>query len=234
MTLGEKIRACRQEAGMSQEKVAELVGVSRQAVTKWEADQSAPHTEHLFRLAELFGTSVDLLLPCREAGASRAEQLRCPTSEEEKRAGEKKRRQKRNLLTALWVAAGYMLLYFTGRAIWCDLSQSSLTGCLFTAAPSGRHSYLYGWLLSSGLFWCAMAVSVVPALFGKRRFSCATLAAFVLGLLSGMALGPHPEGAAWGQGHYGWAIWGAVFLLSIPAGILLERRAKRSAGGPAA
>ena len=71
---------------------------------------------------------------------------------------------------------------------------------LFTAAPSGRHSYLYGWLLSSGLFWCAMAVSVVPALFGKRRFSCATLAAFVLGLLSGMALGPHPEGAAWGQG----------------------------------
>lgn len=34
MTLGEKIKACRQAAGMSQEKVAELVGVSRQAVTK--------------------------------------------------------------------------------------------------------------------------------------------------------------------------------------------------------
>ena len=33
-TLGERIKACRQEAGMSQEKVAELVGVSRQAVTK--------------------------------------------------------------------------------------------------------------------------------------------------------------------------------------------------------
>ena len=89
MTLGEKIRACRQKAGMSQEKVAELVGVSRQAVTKWEADQSAPHTEHLFRLAEIFGTSVDLLLPCREAGGARAEQLRCLTSEAEKRAGEK-------------------------------------------------------------------------------------------------------------------------------------------------
>ena len=234
MTLGKKIRACRQEAGMSQEKVAELVGVSRQAVTKWEADQSVPHTEHLFRLSEIFGTTVDLLLPCREAGGARAEQLRRLTSEAEKRAGEKKRRQKRNILTAQWVAAGYMFLYFIGRAIWCDLSQCSLTGWLFTAAPSGRYSYLYGWLLSSGLFWCATAVSVVPALFGKRRFSCATLAAFVLGLLSGMALGPQPEGAAWGQGHYGWAIWGAVFLLSIPAGILLERWAKRSPCGPAA
>ena len=89
MTLGEKIRACRQEAGMSQEKIAELVGVSRQAVTKWEADQSVPHTEHLFRLSEIFGTTVDLLLPCREAGGARAEQLRCLTSEVEKRAGEK-------------------------------------------------------------------------------------------------------------------------------------------------
>ena len=42
MTLGERIKACRQHAGMSQEKVAELVGISRQAVTKWESDQSAP------------------------------------------------------------------------------------------------------------------------------------------------------------------------------------------------
>ena len=50
MSLGEKIKACRQNAGMSQEKVAELVGVSRQAVTKWEANQSAPNTENMFKL----------------------------------------------------------------------------------------------------------------------------------------------------------------------------------------
>ena len=62
MALGEKIKACRQRAGMSQEKVAELVGVSRQAVTKWEVNQSAPNTENLFKLAEIFGTTVDMLL----------------------------------------------------------------------------------------------------------------------------------------------------------------------------
>ena len=63
MTLGERIKACRQQAGMSQEKVAELVGISRQAVTKWETNQSAPSTDNLFKLAEIFGTTVDLLLP---------------------------------------------------------------------------------------------------------------------------------------------------------------------------
>lgn len=40
MTLGERIKSCRQKAGLSQEKLAELAGVSRQAVTKWEAGGS--------------------------------------------------------------------------------------------------------------------------------------------------------------------------------------------------
>lgn len=67
MTLGERIRTCRQQAGMSQEKVAELVGISRQSVTKWETNRSAPSTENLFKLAEIFGTTVDLLLPEKAA-----------------------------------------------------------------------------------------------------------------------------------------------------------------------
>ena len=45
MSLGERIKALRRRAGLSQEQVAEQVGVSRQAVAKWEAGQSAPSTE---------------------------------------------------------------------------------------------------------------------------------------------------------------------------------------------
>ena len=60
MTLGERIKNQRSRAGLSQERVAELVGVSRQSVTKWESGQSAPSTENLFRLAEIFGTTVDI------------------------------------------------------------------------------------------------------------------------------------------------------------------------------
>ena len=56
MVSGERIRTYRQRAGMSQEMAAELVGVSRQAVAKWESGKSAPSTENLFRLAEVLGT----------------------------------------------------------------------------------------------------------------------------------------------------------------------------------
>ena len=62
MELSERIKALRQKHGLSQEKLAEQVGVSRQAVAKWEAGQSAPSTDNLFRLAEVFDTTVDLLL----------------------------------------------------------------------------------------------------------------------------------------------------------------------------
>ena len=62
MTLGTRIKEHRTKAKLSQEKVAELVGVSRQAVTKWESDQSAPTMDNLFRLAEIFGTTVDALV----------------------------------------------------------------------------------------------------------------------------------------------------------------------------
>ena len=47
MTLGEKIKEQRTAHGLSQETLAEQMGVSRQAVTKWEADQSAPSSEKL-------------------------------------------------------------------------------------------------------------------------------------------------------------------------------------------
>ncbi len=59
--LGGRIAALRKEKGYSQEYVAEQVGVSRQAVSKWEQDQSAPDTYNLITLAELFGVTVDFL-----------------------------------------------------------------------------------------------------------------------------------------------------------------------------
>ena len=62
MTLGEKIRACRRKAGLTQEQLAEAVGVSRQAVTKWEQNQSAPGTAHLMALAQALSLPAGELL----------------------------------------------------------------------------------------------------------------------------------------------------------------------------
>ena len=230
MALGERIKACRQSAGMSQEKVAELVGVSRQAVTKWEVNQSAPNTENLFKLAEIFGTTVDMLLASEDdAKQSPAEQIYyLYKMEEEKKAAIRKRARKQNVLNALIIVIGYIAVYFIGRIIWCDLSESNLIGWIFTARPTGEHSYLYGWLLSSSLFWYALAISALPSLWGKFKFSVVTTIGFIAGIIAGMIFGPYPEGAAIGHGHYGWAIWGAIYLISIVAGVIVEKCKKKA------
>ena len=61
MTLGERIKEHRNRLGFSQEKIAELVNVSRQAVTKWEADKTIPCMENLITLADIFGISLSEL-----------------------------------------------------------------------------------------------------------------------------------------------------------------------------
>jgi len=60
--LGKNIACYRKEKGLSQEKVAEYMEVSRQAVTKWESGLSRPSTDNLIRLSELLGVSVQTLL----------------------------------------------------------------------------------------------------------------------------------------------------------------------------
>lgn len=224
MSFGTRIKEHRRNYGLTQERVAELVGVSRQAVTKWESGQSAPSTENLFKLAEIFGTTVDLLLESDERQkVTPAEQLyELLKLEQEKKLAAKRKKQKRNILFTLGIAAGYLLFYLLGRIIWCDMGSSSLVGWLFAAKPTGAHSYLYGWLLSSDLFVLSVLISAVPALFGKFKYSFVTVCGFILGFLAGVLFGPNPDGAAIGQGHYGWAIWGIVYLLSIIAGIVVE------------
>lgn len=61
-SLGEELRAHRTRCHMTQEFVAESLGVSRQAVSKWENGTSDPSTSNLFALAKLYGVSVEELL----------------------------------------------------------------------------------------------------------------------------------------------------------------------------
>jgi transcriptional regulator with XRE-family HTH domain len=67
MTLGERIQTCRKRAGLSQEALAEQLGVSRQAVSKWELDSAQPDLDKVVALARLFGITTDALLLGEEA-----------------------------------------------------------------------------------------------------------------------------------------------------------------------
>lgn len=60
--IAERLAARRKLAGLSQEALAEKLGVSRQAVSKWERSESSPDTDNLIALAKLYGVSLDELL----------------------------------------------------------------------------------------------------------------------------------------------------------------------------
>ncbi len=60
--LGNKLFELRKKAGLSQESLAERLGVSRQAVSKWECGESLPDTDNLITIARLYGVSLDELV----------------------------------------------------------------------------------------------------------------------------------------------------------------------------
>ena len=62
MTIGKRIALLRKEKGLTQEELATHMGVSPQAVSKWENDQTCPDISALPKLARLLGVSVDELL----------------------------------------------------------------------------------------------------------------------------------------------------------------------------
>ena len=65
MTFADKLRTIRKQAGMSQEKLAEKLSVSRQAITKWETNMGIPDIENIMAISALFDVSIDELL-CKE------------------------------------------------------------------------------------------------------------------------------------------------------------------------
>lgn len=62
MTFGGKLKEARKKTGLTQEELAELIGVSRAAVAKWETDNGLPDIENLKAIAKLLDVSIDYLL----------------------------------------------------------------------------------------------------------------------------------------------------------------------------
>lgn len=62
MNLADRIQSLRKTKGISQEELADKVGVSRQAVSKWESEQSTPDLEKIIIMSDFFGVTTDYIL----------------------------------------------------------------------------------------------------------------------------------------------------------------------------
>ena len=78
MELSERIALARKQAGLSQEQLGEKLGVSRQAVSKWESGQTNPDVAYVAEMCRLFGVSSDWLLLGQETEQAR-NPVRCPS-----------------------------------------------------------------------------------------------------------------------------------------------------------
>lgn len=151
MTIGAKIAACRKRAGMSQEKLANELNISRQAVSRWETGEAVPDTEKVIQLSRIFHVTTDyLLLDIDEApqSAAPAENNR----ETEQRAAEK--RMKRQ---SMRMHFGWFLLIFGIIALSATLSGAGLYAQTLTeggqtsAATAPRCSIPGSWHRSSSM-----------------------------------------------------------------------------------
>ena len=210
MKMGERIAKLRKEKGMSQEKLAEALGLSRQAVAKWETDQSFPSSGNLFKLAEVLGTDVDALLKG---------ELESPPAPSDDFAEVKKDLRKR-LLAAGAVAGAFLLYYLLGR-LPIGFSGYSVVGWLTESSPLVL-PYLYGW--SAGLVWFVFLLSLGAVLGKKYRFASAVTAGHFIGYLLGEWFGDRPVEIYLCHSHIGWAVWIVVVLFSVVMGAVWQKK----------
>ena len=108
MTLGEKIASARKEKGMTQEMLAEQLGVTRQAVARWETGKALPGTANLFMLRELLG------IPPEEAALEEKTETREPDVQEKAETAGSLTAKQTWVLIAVMAILLWLALQFVG------------------------------------------------------------------------------------------------------------------------
>ena len=151
MTIGETIQRLRTKRRLSQEQLAELVGVSRQAVSKWELNAALPDTDKLVPLARALGVTVDELLGnVSENGVSEA-----PSPERPPRQPD-------------WLATHLYWLGLVLMAVGLYQLIQLLPGISSIAAIGGAR-VMFGFLLMLGLAPMAAVIAGLLIFFLGRR-----------------------------------------------------------------
>ena len=115
--IANKLVELRKKNGLSQEELADKLGLSRQAVSKWERAESSPDTDNLICLAKLYNVSLDDLLNTdetleeisREVKEKEEEKNKTVKREEEKSEAEIKRDKKYNFIHAIISGSSFLI-----------------------------------------------------------------------------------------------------------------------------
>ncbi len=215
MTTGEKIYTCRKQAGMTQEELAERLGVSRQAVSKWEQDGAFPETKQIMELCKLFHISADELLFGTEKASAVEPSLKKDGEEERDRAPEAGPSPEEDGRGKTWGVIDH------GSALHFEyISKRRILGMPLVHVNFGLGAYRAHGFFSFGIF--------AAGIFSAGIFAAGVLSAgiFSLGLLAfgsfvlgGLAFGSIAAGlAAFGGVAFGILAMGGVAVGQFAVG----------------
>lgn len=156
MTFGEKLQKLRAREGISQDRLAELLDVSRQAVSRWERDETMPETEKVIRISAYFGVTTDYLLKDGPETFEAAPARKLPDLEGWYR-------EKGYQLGWIAVAVG---LFYVVRMTWSALMMGGMGGWEITLWYLSRYVFLWLALLICGL----LTVLLGRRLAGRLRW----------------------------------------------------------------
>ena len=177
-----RLAALRKEHGYSQEELAEKLGVSRQAVSKWECGESSPDTDNLIALAKIYGITLDELInptPEKEEKKEEVEDVEVidPKTEKElEEKLEKKLEEKAN------EHAGYGV--FSAIAFPIALVGYLLLG-FFWKTPDGT---AVGWATGWILFIMPIIIGGFVTAIKKRKFTHFPFPVFITFVYVGMGI----------------------------------------------
>lgn len=137
LTIANRLVELRQSLGLSQEALAASLGVSRQAVSKWERAEASPDTDNLIALANLYDISLDALLLGRETPPCQTDEPAVPSELDTER--EEHRRRKKVLLRfpyPVFISLCYLWLGFAFH-LWHPAWLLFLTIPLYYGVVSG-------------------------------------------------------------------------------------------------
>lgn len=135
--LSEIIRALRRKSGLSQDEFAERLGVSRQAVSKWELGSAVPTADKLVDIADFFGVSLDYLM---RGNTDRSSDGFAPPKNANTQSSPEKTHPRRKTAAVLLLAASVFLgvvvliLYVTGAGMLGGGSGITISGTGMLAA----------------------------------------------------------------------------------------------------
>lgn len=115
--LADRLVELRKEHKLSQEALAEKLGLSRQAISKWERAEASPDTDNLIALAELYGITLDQLLGNDEVKTEPQQPQPQQPQKEKKELTEKQKKGKKNLLKAPLLFLAAIAVYVGGGII---------------------------------------------------------------------------------------------------------------------